>query len=344
MEERNRARALVAVLLAGCGAAPTVALPPASSSAPFEPPPPIASASASSAADVPVASASSAPPLRVPEAVVDRLSFEPAYVPGAYPWPSGAAERKARIAELERWNTGGVASGERWHAAPRVVIGEPKITAGKASSRDVMRVLRRDQYWTVRRCYEPKLRDEPKLEGRTVLELSVARDGTVKSAHAAKKGKVPDDRKHGRAMSDRDVVACLARSFTGIHVPAPRSRTATMLFSIDVWPGDAPLPEPAGAAGPGKVELAKVDEAISAARASITPCFEAAPRGAWGRAALRLEIGDDGRVDDVDEVETRFADADAITCVSRALSAVTLPVPSGGVAKVIVAMRWPESR
>jgi hypothetical protein len=345
MAERNRAHIFAAALLAGCGGAPASVTPPASSALPAPASAPLASATPP--VDVPPAASASAsavaPTPPAPDKPVDRLVLEPAYSPGAYPWPAGAVDRKARMAELEVWNAGGVASGERWHAAPRVVIGEPQLASGKASPRDVMRALRHDQYWTVRRCYEPKLRDQPKLEGRTVLELVVASDGTVKSARVPKKGRVRDDRKHGHAMSDRDVVGCLARGFTGIRVPAPRTRTATMQVSIDVWPGDAPLPEPAGPPGAGKIDLAKVDEAIAAARGTITPCFEVAPRGAWGRTALRVEVGDDGHVDDVDEVETRFADADAIACVSRSLRALTLPSPSGGSAKVIVALRWAKA-
>ena len=108
----------------------------------------------------------------------------------------------------------------------------------------------------------------------------------------------------------------------------------------DVWPGDARLPEPAGAPGRGTIALAKVDEAIAGARPALTGCFERAQRGAWGRLALRLDVDGEGRVDDVTEVESTFPDADVTACAAAVLRGLPLPAPDGGEARTIAALRW----
>ena len=340
MTKRERTAIALTLAFAGCAGA-AAPLPPA----PTPAPPPLAAAPSESASaspsepsalvEDPASPAESLPP---PAPTDARLTIEPSYAPSAFPWPRDAADRKALVEDLARWNAGGVAEGERWHAAPRVVIGEPIVAAGKTSAREAMRVLRREQYWAVRRCYEPRLREHPTLEGRTVLRLVVGGDGTVRSA-AIDKGRVPDDRKHGRAMTDREVVDCLARSLRSIRLPAPRSKSATLRVAIDVWPGDAPLPAPPGAAR-GKLELPRLDAAIHEARAPITECFTRATRGAWGRLAMRVDVGADGHVDDVGEVESTFPDADVTACVATAVRAITLPAPSDGEARAIVAFRW----
>jgi hypothetical protein len=274
-----------------------------------------------------------------------RLVMEAPYLSGSYPWPADAAERKARIEDLARWNDGGLAEGERWHPAPRVVIGEPVVKRGKADARALMRALRAEQYWTVRRCYEPELRLAPTLEGRVVLELSLGRDGVVRSARAVKANRgVPDTRKHGHAMPGREVPSCLASRLKGARLPAPRS-AASMLVSIDVYPGDAPLPERDTPASAGRMDLDAARAPLASLRPALDRCLEEASRrrpGLWGRLALRLTVSPAGEVAAAAEVESTFPDPAAARCAASVARAARLPAPTpaGSGAAVVLAVRW----
>lgn len=276
-----------------------------------------------------------------------RLQLEALYHAGGYPWPRDAAERKARIEELERWNQGGLGPSERWHPAPRVVIGEPVLRAGKADTKALMHVLRAEHYWAVRRCYEPELRASPSLEGRTLVHLTISADGVVRASQQAKDRALADKRKHPTKMSEPAVRSCLAAHFKGAKLPRPRGK-AQVVFSIDVYPGDALLSTKEGERAEGAVTLTEASAQIEAQRAQLLECFlEATERhpGIWGRMLLRLEIGADGSALAVSEVESTFPDREATRCVSERLSKASFPppAPSGSSALIIVPLRWQAS-
>lgn len=316
--------------------APTA--PPASSSAePTSPPTPDAITSAA-----PPPAVTPPPPAPTDASVI----VEQPHRTGSFPWPEGAKERKAKLKELETWNQGGLADGEAWHAAPRVVIGEPVVTKGKADAHDVMRVLRAEQYWTVRRCYDPMLRDSPKLDGRAVIEIVVDKSGRVTTA-TAKKSKVPDTRKHKTAMSNKEVVRCWVRGMTGIELPRPRSKSATMAFSIDVWPGDAPMPEVGATPKPGRIDLAVVKKRVDERVPDLTACLAAGWKekpGAWGRLALRVDVGEDGAVSEVAETESTFPVPSVVACATRILRGLEWPKAQGGPARVTIPLRFAPMR
>lgn len=325
-------------------AAPS-ALPPAASSAPAvassdeAPAGPVVASSASA----PMSSSAQPPPA---PAADPRLTIEPPYHAGAYPWPPEGPERKERIAELARWNDGSLGEDRKWHAQPRVVIGEPVVARGKADTRAVMRALRAEQYWTVRKCFDPRVAAQPDLEGRTLLSLKVNASGVVTAASLLKKGdkRIPDTRKFPRAMSDSAVTSCLAQGFSGISVPTPGkgSKGATLLVSIDVWPGDAPIPERDASPKPGRVPLATVADALEKARPALGACIDAATTrepGLWGRVALRVDVSEQGTTGDIAETESTFPDRKATACFVDVLRAIPWPEPKKGAARVVVAFR-----
>ncbi len=266
--------------------------------------------------------------------------LEDLYLAGRYPWPGDPKARKGRLVELEAWNTGGLGADEKWHPAPRVVISEPVVKKGKLDTREAMRVLRREQYGAVRRCYDPELREHPTLDGRTVLSLSVARGGLVTSARPVKGG-VPDPRTHKTAMPNRKVVACLAGAMKGATLPAPRKAPAVLLVAIDVWPGDAPLPEREAMPRQGSLDLAAASDVVRGLRPELDACVVPARTrhpGLWGRLALRVDVTSEGRAGEVAETESAFADPEVRRCVARVLEGASWPRPSGD-ARIVVPLR-----
>ena len=245
--------------------------------------------------------------------------------------------------ELDRWNTGSLGPQRSWHPQPRVVVSEPVVAAGKADATGAMRALRAGQYVGIRRCYDRALRETPDLEGRTVLRLSVRRDGRVASARVVDSGRgVPDTRKFGKAMPDATVRSYLAQSFGTAHVPELRSKTATMLVAVDVWPGDAPLPEKPPGPLPGRVSLAEVEAQLAAKRATLMACFDQGRSRAphlWGRLVVRFDVDGSGQASRVEETESTFPDRDVVRCVTEQVRQSSWPGATGGEARVLVAWR-----
>ncbi len=266
-------------------------------------------------------------------------TLEPPYATGRFPWPDDPKARKAALKELEIWNTGGLGEGQAWHPAPRVVIGEPVLRKGKANTRELMRALRAEHYWTVRRCYDPALRGAPKLDGRAVLELSLDKAGRVLSA-ATSRARVPDTRQHKTSMTDEEVVRCWLRGLKGAELPRPRGK-ATVAFSIDVWPGDAPLRE-VPASMPGSLPLDEVERLVTARLPELDACVAEARAelpGAWGRLPLRVDVDEQGAPHEIAETESTFPAPSMVACATRVLRTLTWPKARGGTARVTVPLR-----
>lgn len=342
---------LAAALLTACGASTLTTLEPspadsASMLAAPAPTPatstpdPAASASASPAAS-PAASASASAPPAPPAAT--RLQIEPVYLAAAYPYPTGSAERRERLVELERWNNGGLGESERWHAQPRVVIGEPVAGRSKADTKTLMRHLRAEHYGTVRRCYDAALRHEPELGGRVVIRITIGKSGTITAASSQGGRGVPDQRKHRTALGSAEVGRCIASGLRGAHLPGARGG-ATVSFSVDVYPGDAPLPEPDSRSSPSRLDLEAADRVARGLAAPLEACFVAgltAHPGLWGRLALRLDLGANGAVTDGREVDSTFPSTTVRDCALDVVRAARWPTPQGDQARVVVALRWP---
>jgi hypothetical protein len=267
------------------------------------------------------------------------IVLEAPYGPGAFPFPAGEERRRDVLRELALWNDGGRGAA-RWHPAPRIVVGEPHVTAGKVERRAVLAALRSKGYWLIRRCYETKLRDDPKLEGRTLLRLSIATDGTITSSRASNDARgVPDERKHGKAMRDGEVRDCMAKAMRTVHVPGVKRR-ATLLVPVDVWPGDAPLPH--REEGPAaRIDLGGVSTALRARAGELSACIERSRQrvpGLFGRMAISLDIDGNGVAARPVEVGSTFPDPAATACVTAVLAGVSWPKPSSP-GRVIVALR-----
>jgi uncharacterized iron-regulated protein len=290
------------------------------------------------------------------------LSFETPYAPGGFPWPPEGAKRREAIAELAAWNEGGRAPGEKWHPQPRVVIGEPVLASGtkaktKTKSREksgkkattsgpswdtagAMKALRRNGYVGVRRCFDAALRDKVDLEGRTVVDFEVNGSGHIVTAKASP-GSAPDPRKHKTAMPSSSARSCIARALTSVAVPPARGKRVRARVSVDVWPGDAPLPVAEPSPLPGSAAPAVFSSAIEPTRGAVRACFDALEKrhpGAWGRLALRLDGGADGSLA-ASEVESTFPDAETVSCVKKAVETQRWPAGSPA-SRAIWALRW----
>jgi hypothetical protein len=224
-----------------------------------------------------------------------------------------------------------------------VVIEEPVLSKGKGSTRALLQKLRAEHYWTARRCYDPRLRERADLAGRVVIQMTQDGRGVVTRASARGGKGVPDRRKHRSTLQDAAVGACIAQRLVGASLPLPRKGGATSSFSVDLYPGDVPLPEPDTRLSPGRIDLGAVDRAAGLLAPLLGACFsEASARrpGLWGRLALRLAISPEGRVTEAQEVDSTFPDAGAVRCARAALESAVFPGASGEGALVVLPVRW----
>jgi len=258
--------------------------------------------------------------------------------------PPGRKEgngRRSKYAEWERWNGGGFGSDRSWHPQPRVVVSEPAVIAGKVDVPATVRTMRANLYGAIRRCYDEALRAAPDLEGRTVVRIAAASDGTIVSARPIDGG-VVDTRKYGKSMPDKTVRACLGKAVRQAHLPAPRTSTATMNVAIDLWPGDTPLPETA-APRSGRMDVPYITEQLESQREAITSCYEDASRrqpGLWGRMVVRVDVDAAGRVVEVKEAESTFPDREVVRCIAATLRELPWGELKGGDARLLVPLRW----
>jgi len=272
----------------------------------------------------------------------ERLTLEPAYPAAALPMPPTGPERQQFLRELERWNQGGLGASERWHPVSRVVIEMPVIQ-GKGDAPRLMKHLRAEHYWTARRCYEEQLREHPDLSGRVVLRLTQNARGVVTRAVSLGGKGVPDQRKHKTALKSAAFGACIASAFRGVTLPLARKGGATFSFSVDLYPGDAPLPERDTRPSEGRVDLAEIDLLVAAHAGALGRCFDEGERrhpGHWGRLALRLELGAQGQPEGLVEVESTFPDTETTRCVKERLGALRFPRPQGGTPRLVLPFRW----
>ncbi|MFO0661138.1 MAG: hypothetical protein U0165_15090 [Polyangiaceae bacterium] len=270
-----------------------------------------------------------------PTVALKGISLESVYRNGEMKVPEGRREKKAFLVELEKWNNGGYSDGTKWHAVPRVVIGEPSVRSGKIDAKALMKKLRAEQYMTARHCFDAALRDDPELSGRTVLKLRIKGDRVADAT--VSRARVSDSRKHPKTMSSK-VASCLAEGFRDIAATRPRSGSATVLVSVDLWPGDAPIATPPRAPV-GSLSLDSLQRALADAAPSLGKCV-ASEHGAWGRLALELDIGEDGVIRDAIEVESTFPVREAARCAATELRKLKKVAPeSSSGARVIAAFR-----
>jgi hypothetical protein len=256
--------------------------------------------------------------------------------------------------DLARWNVGGSSdprlpsSRVGFHPAPRVVVdisvrsgAQPKRAKSKKvfSEASLVAQARNAGYWPFRLCFEDGLRKDPSLRGKTRVRFVVETSGHVKSERMA-----------FTELKDHAVAKCLSARVRALHFsPAPTKRVHADV-TIDLGPGDAPLPEAdladaenARASGEsGKFDEAVVSRALGDQLGRITACYEQGlgrdPK-LWGRVAILMDVEADGRVRNVVEHESRFPDPTVLSCILDGIRGSLLPAPSGGPARLVWSLK-----
>lgn len=295
-------------------------------------------------------SSSTVPDTQRPRAVV---AAERPYRLGARPRPQGAVQASVADEDLARWNVGGSgdprfsSSRPGFHPAPRVLVdislrnaGLPKRAKSKRvfSEASLVAQTRNAGYWPFRLCFEEGLRRDPLLRGKTRVRFVVESNGRVKSERMA-----------FTELKDHVVAKCLSARVGALHFsPAPTKRVHADV-TIDLGPGDAPLPEAnlADSSSPpanegGKLDEAAVGRALNEQLGRIAACYEQGlgrdPK-LWGRVAILMDVDPDGRVRTAAEHESRFPDPAVPTCTMDGLRGVLLPPPISGPLRLVWALK-----
>jgi hypothetical protein len=252
--------------------------------------------------------------------------------------------------ELARWNLGGdgdpnfSSNRANFHPAPRVLVDVgirtgaiPKRSKSKGvlSEASLVAQARNAGYWPFRLCFEEGLRRDPSLRGKTRVRFTVESSGHVRSEKMA-----------FSELKDQSVGKCLAARTRALHFSPAPSRRVHADITIDLNPGDAPLPDwrPSGA---GPEAGAKLDEsgaarALSDRLGKVTECYSnglARDPKLWGRLAILLDIDAEGRVLSASEHDSRFPDRSVSACVLDTLRGAQLPKPEGTPARLVWAVR-----
>jgi hypothetical protein len=257
----------------------------------------------------------------------------------------GAVQASVEDEALARWNVGGsgdaacVSNRPGFHVAPRVMV-DTDVRSGRlpASQREahgrelsrsgVLAQTRNRGYWPFRLCFEAGLRRAPKLKGKTTVRIVIGRSGSVASGRLV-----------STELDDREVASCLVAKARSLRFSPPPARKAEVDVSVDLSPGDAPLPGTAAAAAPdgapcnSTFDARETAVALGAAVIPATSCYaEGISRDPklWGRLGLRLDVAADGTLQGVREDESHFPDPRVTACVVSALANVRLPPPHGG--------------
>ncbi len=347
---RISAVVIAVALLPACSAAqrspaaspsPRSAAPvPAASASPSQPAATIATASASSDTDeddtdeaAAPARPSTAPAIPTPSYVAHPVAFERPYKLGLREHLADKDLARDDEQELARWNEGG--RRERWHPQPRVVVDNVRVQ-GKASASAVLREARKNGYWVIRRCYAPALPADQQLHGKLSMRLTLQANGKVSAAAIT-----------GRpTLEDKDVLACMRKSFRGVELVRTHGGTAKVTLDIMVNPGDAPMKaieDPPVTGGSGVLDPAVVQALVAAgAGAAAQRCYEDGVRrvpGLWGRLTLRADVSPDGLIGSLVETESTFPDPATTSCIVDAIRAVRLPQPKGGELRLVIPLR-----
>jgi hypothetical protein len=262
------------------------------------------------------------------------VSIEPVWNLGARRRADGAVQASSEDEAIARWNLGGTSdprhSSNRagFHVAPRIMV-DTIVRSGRlparSSSKGVLSQLsvlaqaRNRGYWPFRVCFEGGLRRDPALRGKVELRFTIAPSGRVAAT-----------RLRGPAFRDLEVARCVATRAGGLGFsPAPPRRVDVDL-TVELNPGDAPLPsvratEVDAGPAPAKPEpqltaaqLRMAQAALSLRTEALASCYTSGrtrDSGLWGRIGLRIVL-DRGSVTRVVQHESRFPDAAVVACVA----------------------------
>ena len=268
-----------------------------------------------------VASADGPAPPTLDVSVID----EPIYFPGARPRPKGSAVDASRDDEIvATWNRGGLGSeptpgpkGKPLHAAPRVKVDVSDVR-GDANLAEMQRAARLKSYWPFRICYEDGLRRMQKLHGTLQLRLTIGPSGRPSGVEPL-----------ATELDDPAVVSCVMKSATALGLPAPASGAPQIVLDISLWPGDEPVSMKSAPRGKeaSSAEVTALADRLRTHLAAVRTCYAAGlarHEGLWGRLALALRITA-GAIDEVNEIESRFPDAEVTACVRQVFLRAEVP-------------------
>jgi hypothetical protein len=195
---------------------------------------------------------------------------------------------------------------------------------GELSELAVLAQTRNHGYWPFRLCYEAGLRENAKLGGKSSLHVIIDPRGRVSASRLVE-----------TELAHREVATCLAERAKELKfAPAPRRRTGVDI-SVELSPGDAPLPELAlvptadiEEAPLSRAEAGRLQETLVGAVPAASSCYAAGrvrdPQ-LWGRIGLRLDVDRHGNVT-VREHESRFPDPGVVRCMVGAMQALPVAV------------------
>lgn len=282
----------------------------------------------------PPASPESAAPAEPRPAPPPTITIELPYKLGERPQPASPDDAKERT----RWNQGGrgTPAGElppaEGHPLPRVIV-EVVSVKGPHAAAAIQRIARASLWGRIIECYRPGAQKDQSLKGKTTIRFQVSKAGKPSRAKAT-----------ASTLPDKDVAACLARQANTLELARAKAGS-TVTATIQVYPGDDPIPPPPGALpkpGSGVLPPAEVRRLVLDIQPRIEACYRAI-QGAlpelWGRIEARLHVTAAGKVDEAFEAESRFPEESVTRCVLRELRALELPKPAGGDVRIIVPIR-----
>jgi hypothetical protein len=249
----------------------------------------------------------------------------------------GRVEASLEDEALAVWNVGGngnpdhISNRPTFHPGARVLVettvfgGAPKMARpGRLSAVGVLAQSRKNGYWRFRVCYEWGLRRDPSIRGAAAIRFSIGVSGDVSYAR--------------RMTSDLDdaTTRCLLEATRELEFSPRPTRRVDVEASIQLWPGDAPVPsalEPTPSGGLDEppstpamrleapaVDLEPAAGSIESARSEFARCFEqgrARDARLWGRLELLVRTAPDGRTAEVTERDSRFPDPLVVECARR---------------------------
>jgi hypothetical protein len=270
---------------------------------------------------------------------------EPIYFPGGRARPKGSPVDASHDDEIvATWNRGGLGSdatsgtkGKPPHAAPRVKVDVTEVR-GDANETDVQRVARLKSYWPFRICYEQGLRRMQKLHGTIKLRLTIGPSGRPSGVQQL-----------ATELGDTAVVSCVVKSAMGLGLPAPSSGAPQVTLDISLWPGDEPVSVKTALRGKdaAPADAPALADQLRSHLTEVRTCYAGGAgrhEGLWGRLALALRINS-GVVDEVNEIESRFPDAEVTECVRKVF--LRAAVRSTGELTIVYPLRLgraPETR
>lgn len=289
-----------------------------------------------------------AEPVPSPVARQVKLEIEPPHAPGGRPRPSGEVAAAGDDELVARWNMGGNGDPSyapnlpSFHPGARVVVDTKVIyprlpksaKGGKVLTQSAVLAQARSRgYWPFRTCYEAGLRERADLSGATRIRITIGARGGIAGARLL-----------GSELGSASVAKCLVQRLRKLRFSPAPGRKVDVDVSIELWPGDAPLPERTAGAQSLDRELERaLSSFLEARRGELESCYAAGlstdPK-LWGRIALGGELDEQGAIRRLEERESRFPDKSVVGCVERALSAFRFE--GSARSSFVVALRFGE--